>query len=89
VSSYVLNWRQSVTGITPHAFDQSPLSWDAEIDYHSALLLQSRDPMFPPDLTARAAGLISRYRAAGLLAATAESCTGGLIAGLLTEIPSA
>jgi nicotinamide-nucleotide amidase len=44
-------------------------------------------PMFPPDLLARAAELIARYRAAGLMAATAESCTGGLIAGLLTEIP--
>ena len=54
---------------------------------HSALLLQSDDPMFPPDLTARAAALIARYRAAGLMAATAESCTGGLITGLLTEIP--
>src|SRR5271166_4261765 len=43
--------------------------------------------IFPPDLTARAAALIARYRAAGLMAATAESCTGGLIAGLLTEIP--
>jgi nicotinamide-nucleotide amidase len=44
-------------------------------------------PMFPPDLTLRAAALIARYRAAGLMAATAESCTGGLIAALLTEIP--
>jgi nicotinamide-nucleotide amidase len=43
--------------------------------------------MFPRDLIARAAALIARYRAAGLMAATAESCTGGLIAGLLTEIP--
>ena len=43
--------------------------------------------MFPPDLIARAAELVARYRAAGLMAATAESCTGGLIAGLLTEIP--
>ena len=43
--------------------------------------------MFPPDLIARATDLIARYRAAGLMAATAESCTGGLIAGLLTEIP--
>jgi len=43
--------------------------------------------MFSADLTARAADLIARYRAAGLMAATAESCTGGLIAGLLTEIP--
>jgi nicotinamide-nucleotide amidase len=44
-------------------------------------------PMFPPDLNARAAALIAQYRAAKLTAVTAESCTGGLIAGLLTEIP--
>src|SRR5579863_1131576 len=43
--------------------------------------------MFPPDLLTRAAELIARYRAAELMAATAESCTGGLIAALLTEIP--
>jgi nicotinamide-nucleotide amidase len=43
--------------------------------------------MFPPDLLVRAAKLIDRYRAAELMVATAESCTGGLIAGLLTEIP--
>ena len=43
--------------------------------------------MFPSDLTARAAALVSRCRAAGLRLATAESCTGGLIAALLTEIP--
>ena len=43
--------------------------------------------IFPPDLIDRAAALIARYRAAGLTIATAESCTGGLIAGLLTEIP--
>src|SRR5580698_9159128 len=43
--------------------------------------------MFPPDLITRAAELVDRYKAAGLMAATAESCTGGLIAALLTEIP--
>jgi nicotinamide-nucleotide amidase len=43
--------------------------------------------MFPPDLLVRAAELIVRYREAGLMVATAESCTGGLIAALLTEIP--
>jgi len=33
-----------------------------------------------------AAALLERTRAAGLMIATAESCTGGLIAGTLTEI---
>ena len=42
--------------------------------------------MFPADLAARAATLLMRCRAAGLKIATAESCTGGLVAGLLTEI---
>ena len=45
------------------------------------------DAMFPPDLTARAAALLDHCRAAGLKIATAKSCTGGLVAGLLTEIP--
>jgi len=43
--------------------------------------------LFASDLTARAADLLARYRAADLKIATAESCTGGLIVGLLTEIP--
>ena len=43
--------------------------------------------MFPPDLLARAAALIEAARARGLKIATAESCTGGLVAALLTEIP--
>lgn len=41
----------------------------------------------PPALLARAAALLKRFEARGLRIVTAESCTGGLVAGLLTEIP--
>ena len=40
-----------------------------------------------PDLERRAAALLERYRARGWRIAAAESCTGGLVAALLTEIP--
>ncbi|MGI9405979.1 MAG: CinA family protein [Hyphomicrobiaceae bacterium] len=43
--------------------------------------------MFPADLIRAAEVLSERLRSAGLVLATAESCTGGLIAGLLTELP--
>ncbi len=42
--------------------------------------------MFPDDLRTQAERLLDAYRDAGWTLATAESCTGGLIAGLLTEI---
>ncbi|WP_165219766.1 CinA family protein [Affinirhizobium pseudoryzae] len=41
---------------------------------------------FAPDLLQRAEQVIARYRDRGWMIATAESCTGGLIAGALTEI---
>ena len=42
--------------------------------------------MFDPALLARAEKLLAEARVKGLKIATAESCTGGLVAGLLTEI---
>jgi nicotinamide-nucleotide amidase len=39
-----------------------------------------------PDLRERAVALLDSYRQRGLKIATAESCTGGLVAALLTEI---
>ncbi len=42
--------------------------------------------MFSDDLIKRAVEILAIARAKGLMIATAESCTGGLIAGLLTEI---
>ena len=43
--------------------------------------------MFPDELEARATSLLAALRARQMMLATAESCTGGLIAALLTEIP--
>ncbi len=40
-----------------------------------------------PALVECAAALLMRYESAGLRIVTAESCTGGLVAALLTEIP--
>jgi nicotinamide-nucleotide amidase len=45
--------------------------------------------MFSADLLAGAENLLATARSAGVRIATAESCTGGLIAALLTEIAGA
>ncbi len=43
--------------------------------------------MYPPELIQQATAVLAAYRARGWQIATAESCTGGLIGGVLTEIP--
>lgn len=43
--------------------------------------------MWPSDIEAAARALVQDWTARGLTAATAESCTGGLVAAALTEIP--
>ncbi len=45
--------------------------------------------MFDPALIARAERLLARCRSLGLRLCCAESCTGGLLTALLTEIPGA
>jgi nicotinamide-nucleotide amidase len=42
--------------------------------------------LFPDDIISMAETIIRDFTAAGLMVSTAESCTGGLIAGALTEI---
>ncbi len=42
--------------------------------------------MFPDDIQAQAAALIAEATARGWTVATAESCTGGLVAGALTAV---
>ncbi len=42
--------------------------------------------VFPPEIEALASRIVSEFTQRNLTLATAESCTGGLIAGALTEI---
>ncbi|MGE7369302.1 CinA family protein [Neorhizobium sp. NPDC001467] len=42
--------------------------------------------LFPPDIESAAARIVAEFRVKSLMLVTAESCTGGLIAGALTEI---
>jgi nicotinamide-nucleotide amidase len=42
--------------------------------------------LYPADIEDKAAAIVAAYRDRGWMIVTAESCTGGLIAGALTEI---
>jgi nicotinamide-nucleotide amidase len=48
---------------------------------------ERRDSLLPPELVAAATRVVEASRAAGLRLAVAESCTGGLVAAALTEVP--
>lgn len=43
--------------------------------------------MFPADIITLAEAVVAASRRSGLMVATAESCTGGLVAGAVTAIP--
>jgi len=45
--------------------------------------------MFSPDLMTLAETVVAHARARGMTLATAESCTGGLVAGLITSVAGA
>ena len=47
------------------------------------------NPLFPDDLLDDAEALLLELQRRSLLLATAESCTGGLVCGVLTEVPGA
>jgi nicotinamide-nucleotide amidase len=52
-------------------------------------LSETLEPALPDDLDAQAERLMHRLCDAGLTVATAESCTGGMLAALLTDIEGA
>lgn len=52
-----------------------------------AAVSEARDSVLPAELLEAARRVVEASRAAGLRLAVAESCTGGLVAAALTEIP--
>lgn len=50
-------------------------------------MAEALDPALPPEVDRLAQAVLSRACDLGLMLATAESCTGGLLASLLTDVP--
>src|SRR3954470_5535437 len=50
-------------------------------------MAEALDPAVPPDVERLAQAVLDQACTRGLMLATAESCTGGLLASLLTDIP--
>jgi nicotinamide-nucleotide amidase len=50
-------------------------------------MAEALDPILPPDIDELTQAVLEAACARGLTLATAESCTGGLLASLLTDVP--
>ena len=50
-------------------------------------MAEALDPALPPGVDELAQGVLREAEERGLMLATAESCTGGMLASLLTDVP--
>lgn len=50
-------------------------------------MAEALEPALPDDIIRKAEAVLALAEAAGLMLVTAESCTGGMLASLLTDVP--